>query len=78
MRNFRPGKLADLLHLLVDLRLRRLLTEDPAEVVDFGRDELVVLRQQANGGILQVALRHGDHLGGSGRLISHTNTRNER
>ena len=63
---------ADLLHFLVDLSLRRFLPQHPAEIVDLGRDELVVLRQQANGGILQVALGHGDHLGGSQWFISHT------
>src|SRR5438094_5424257 len=50
--DFGPRKLAHLLHLLVDLRLSGLFAEDAAEVVDFRGDELIVLRQEADGGAL--------------------------
>src|SRR2546423_3665980 len=70
--DFGPRKLADLLHLLVDLRLRGFFAQNAAEVIDFRRDELVVLRQEADSGALKIAFRHRDHLAGAQCFVGHT------
>src|SRR5688500_16247318 len=66
-----PGQLPDQLHLLVDLRLGGAVAEDAAEVVDFRRYELVVLRKEAAGRALKVALRYRDLLRDSFALLVH-------
>src|SRR3954453_21753409 len=69
--DFRPGELANLQHFLVDLLLRGAVAEDASKVIDLGRDELVVLRQQTERGALQVAFGHGDGLGIFRGLFAH-------
>src|SRR5205823_3573014 len=69
--DFRPGELADLHDFLVDLLLRSAVAEDASKVIDLGGHELVVLRQQAEGGALQVAFGHGDGLGSFRGLFAH-------
>src|SRR5262249_55810526 len=72
-----PRKAAHLLHLLVDLLLRRLLAEDATEVVDFRRDELVVFEQKANHGVLKVAFQNQDNFGRARQLVDHETANNE-
>src|SRR4051794_33387382 len=69
--DFRPGELANLHHLLVDLLLRSAFAEDASKVIDLGGNELVVLRQQTERGALQVAFGHGDGLGSFRDLFAH-------
>lgn len=57
-----PGEAANEKDFLVDLHLSGPVAEHPAEVLDLRGHEPVVLRQQADGGTLQVALRDGDEL----------------
>src|ERR1043166_5935656 len=70
--NLRPRKRADEHHLLVDLSLRRLVAEHAAQVLDFCRDQLVVLRKEANRCALEVAFRDSDELWGPGDVLAHT------
>src|ERR1051326_7153664 len=58
--NLGPRKLAHEQDFFVDVVLRRLVAEDAAQVLDFRRDELVVLRKETLRGALEVAFRHGD------------------
>src|SRR5258706_2701506 len=76
--DFRPGELANLQHFLVDLLLRSALAEDASKVIDLRRDQLVVLRQQAESSALQVAFGHGDGLGRFRGLFAHGNRNDDR
>ena len=66
-----PGERANENHLLVDLHLRRLLTEHTAQILDFGRDQLVVLGKEADRCALEVAFRDGNELWCSLDLLDH-------
>src|ERR1700745_1763537 len=59
-------------HLLVDLDLRRFVAEHASQVVDFGRHEAIVLRQEAGRGVLEIAFGDGDELVGTNQnLLAH-------
>src|SRR5438105_2875664 len=69
--DFGPRQLADLKNLLFNLALRRLFPENTAKVVHFRRDQFVVLREEANRGVLKISFRYGDQLGSSRGLLAH-------
>src|SRR6185369_7089472 len=71
LKYFGPRKLAHEHDLLVDLLLRRFVAEDAAQVVDFRRDELVVLGEETLSRALEVAFRNGDRLRGTHELFAH-------
>ena len=72
--DFAPRQAPHELHFLIDVVLRRPVAEDSAEVVDFRRNEFVVLRQEANGGVLEVAFGNGNHLRRFSNLYVHAVT----
>src|ERR1051325_211779 len=69
--DLRPRQPAHREDLLVDGVLRRAIAEDPAKVIHLGGDQLVVLGEEADRGVLEVAFGHGDHFRRSRALIAH-------
>src|SRR5213075_1126172 len=75
--DLRPRQLAHEEHLLVDLALGRFVAEDTTQVFDFRRDQLVVLREEANRCGLEIAFRDGDELGGPGDVLAQSPNRSD-
>src|SRR5207244_593996 len=69
--DLRPGQLPHRENLLVDVVLRSPIAEDSAKVIHLGGDQFVVLGEEADRGVLEVAFGHGDHLRHSRDLIAH-------
>src|SRR5207247_5046654 len=58
--DLRPWQPAHGKNLLVDVDLRRPVAEHSAQIIHLGGDQLVVLGEEADRGVLQVAFGHGD------------------
>jgi len=69
--DLRPRKAPDGDDLLVDLTLRRFIAKDAPEVQQLGRHQLVVLRQEAGCGALEIAVGDGDELWSLSHLCVH-------
>src|ERR1051326_6136092 len=70
--DLRPRELANEHHFLVDLPLRRPVAEHTPQVLDFGRDQLVVLQEEEDRCGLEIAFRDSDELRGLGGVLAHT------